>query len=62
MELAPLRQFQIVQHSLQEIEMRVVLDTALTADQETQIGDVLRESLGHPFAVKLRYRIESSCL
>lgn len=58
MELAPLRQFQIVQHSLQEIEMRVVLDTALTADQETQIGDVLRESLGHPFAVKLSYHAE----
>ena len=55
MQVSPLRQFQIVQHSLDQIELRVVVDKHLTEQQEAAIKEILRESLGHPFAVKLSY-------
>ncbi|PCI79788.1 MAG: hypothetical protein COB20_04180 [SAR86 cluster bacterium] len=55
MQVAPLRQFQIVQHSLDEIELKVVVDQRLTEEQEARIKDILKENLGHPFAVKLSY-------
>ena len=55
MQVAPLRQFQIVQHALDEIELKIVVDEKLTQKKEAAIKEVLRENLGHPFAVKLSY-------
>lgn len=55
MRVAPLRQFQMVQHSLNEIELRVVVDQQLTEEQEAAIKEIVRENLGHPFAVELSY-------
>ncbi len=55
MKVAALRQFQIVQHSLEELEFKVVVDEELSTLQEEQIKAILRENLGHPFAVKLSY-------
>jgi phenylacetate-CoA ligase len=45
MQVAPLRQFQIVQHSLDEIELKIVVDEELMKEQEAAIKEILRESL-----------------
>ncbi|MBL4574027.1 MAG: hypothetical protein JKY86_13285 [Gammaproteobacteria bacterium] len=58
MQVAPLRQFQIVQHTLDEIELKIVVDEKLTQEQEIQIEEILRASLGHPFRVKLSYHAQ----
>ncbi|MFT7472272.1 MAG: phenylacetate-CoA ligase [Kiritimatiellia bacterium] len=55
MQVAPLRQFQIVQHTLDDIELKIVVDEKLTQEQEVSIKEILGESLGHAFAVKLSY-------
>lgn len=55
MQVAPIRQFQIVQHTLDEIELKLVVGEKLTEEQEVRIKEILGESLGHPFAVKLSY-------
>jgi len=55
MQVAPLRQFQIVQRSLDEIELKVVVDQELSGEQEVRIKEILKEALGHPFMVRLSY-------
>ena len=49
---APIRQYQCVQKSLQEIEVRLVLERPLTGDEEARIADFLARSLRHPFACR----------
>ncbi len=55
MQVAPLRQFQVVQRSLDEIELKVVVDQELSEEQEARIKEILKENLGHPFMVTLSY-------
>ncbi|GJM13909.1 MAG: adenylyltransferase [Pseudohongiella sp.] len=55
MQVAPIRQFQIVQHSLTEIEFKLVIDQKLTEAQEAEIRAILRERLAHPFNIRLSY-------
>lgn len=55
MQVAPLKQFQMVQHSLTEIELRVVVEDRLTEEQEARIRAVLQANLGHPFEVNISY-------
>ncbi len=55
MQIAPLKQFQLVQHRLSEIELRVVVDEKLSQEQEAGIREILRENLGHPFEVNISY-------
>ncbi len=55
MQIAPLKQFQLVQHALDEIELRVVVDEKLSQQQEDGIREILRENLGHPFAINISY-------
>ncbi len=51
-DIAPVRQYQLVQRSLEEIEVRLVCDRALRPDEETQLAAVMRDALGHPFALR----------
>ena len=55
MNIAPLKQFQMVQHSLNKIELKVVIDEKLSQEQEAAIVQVLKENLGHPFEVNISY-------
>jgi phenylacetate-CoA ligase len=50
--LAPLRQFRLVQHSLTGIEVQMVTDRPLTADEETVLRDALHARLRYPFDVR----------
>jgi len=51
-DIAPLRQYQLIQHSLEEIEVRLVCDRALSTDEEIRLATVIRDALGHPFALR----------
>ena len=50
---APLRQFQVVQHSLQRLELRYVLDRELTAAEADALTAALIRQLGYPFEIGL---------
>ncbi len=55
MQVANIKQFQVVQHGLSEIELKLVLDSVLSAEQEAAIKNILSESLGHPFDIDISY-------
>jgi len=54
-DIAPVRQFQFVQRTLEEIEARFVADRPLTADEEARLAAVIRSALGHPFRIAFSY-------
>ena len=61
-DVAPIRQFQLVQRDTNSMEARVVTDQQLTDSQTQQLVARLNERLGHPFAIEITYmdRIERS--
>ena len=48
---APIRQMQMVQKSVTDIQMRVVVARALTPDEEAEVTKLVQRDLGHPFNV-----------
>jgi len=54
-EAAPVRQFQMIQRSLQAVEVRLVCDRALTPGEEAQLGEKIRVELGYPFELRFAY-------
>lgn len=53
--VAPVRQYQLVQHTREEIEVRLVTERALTATEEAALGAVICESLGAAFRLRYAY-------
>ncbi len=51
-DIAPIRQYQFIQHDLERIEVRLVAEQALTAAQEADLAAVIRQALGFPFALQ----------
>jgi phenylacetate-CoA ligase len=54
-KVAPFSQFQIVQKTLEELEVRLVPLRPLTADEECALSQALAESLGHSFRCRFVY-------
>jgi phenylacetate-CoA ligase len=54
-DIAPLRQIQLVQHSLQRIEAHFTCDQALTPEQQQDFIHALQQSLGYPFEIELHH-------
>ena len=54
-KVAPVQQYQLVQHDLETIEMRLVVERALSGTEEHALRAVVQESLGHPFDIELSY-------
>ena len=54
-EIAPIRQYQLVQRMLHEIEVRFVVDRPLTGDEEERIAAVIRAALGYPYRLSFNY-------
>lgn len=54
-EVAPIQQYQMVQHSRSAVEVRLVCERPLTRDEETRLGDVIRGALGYPFDLDFIY-------
>jgi phenylacetate-CoA ligase len=53
--IAPVQQFQVVQQSLEAIEVRLVVARALTGDEEAKLRDHVLEHLKHPFGISFAY-------
>jgi len=54
-DVAPVRQYQLVQHSLEEVELRLVTDRALSVDEEHRLAAIVQRWLQHPFRVRFSY-------
>jgi len=53
--IAPIRQYQGVQRTLDTVEMNLVVDAPLTSEQEESLRSVIRTALGYPFNVLFVY-------
>ena len=51
-EIAPVAQYQMIQHALHDIEVRLVVEAALTPSQEKDLREVIQKALGHPFVLR----------
>jgi phenylacetate-CoA ligase len=58
--VAPIRQIQLIQHSLVEIEVKLAVNDPLTPGQERRLREVLSEHLGHGFTLGFTYVDEIS--
>src|SRR4029079_18903731 len=56
--IAPVRQVQVVQRTMEDIEIRLVAERRLNASEESQLAAAFRESLMHPFRIMFAYREE----
>ena len=54
-EVAPVVQYQIVQEGRETIEARLVVERQLNSSEEEGVRGLLRQAMGHPFAVRLSY-------
>jgi phenylacetate-CoA ligase len=55
---APVRQFQVVQRSLDELELRLAVERPLTAEEEAALRGLVIGGLGQPFAITISYHRE----
>ncbi len=53
--IVPFTQFQMVQRSLETIEMKLVTKRPLTSDEESRLRTVVQKHLGHPFEIEFTY-------
>ena len=53
--VAAVRERQLIQHSVDELELRLVVARPLTAEEETRIRERLGSELRHPFVVRFTY-------
>lgn len=53
-EIADIRQYQAIQHTLEDIEIRLVV-SPLTREQEAAIGALAHQALGYPFRLRFSY-------
>ena len=51
-EIAPVRQFQLVQHALEDIEVRLSVARELTRGEEERLAGVINKALGYPFTLR----------
>jgi phenylacetate-CoA ligase len=61
-DIAPVVQHQIVQHDLEHVEARLVVERPLSSDEEDTLRTLILERLGHAFRLSFSYpeRIERS--
>lgn len=51
--VAPVRQYQLVQHKIDEIEFKVVTDAAITREQEEGLIRIAQQALNYPFKITI---------
>ena len=52
-ELAPIKQFQVVQQSLEQLQVKVLVPRALSASERDAIVLAVKTAVGHSFAIEL---------
>ena len=57
MDILPgLRQYQLIQNTPKSIEVRLVIDEALTLDQQNALTATIHKALDYPFALRFECR------
>jgi phenylacetate-CoA ligase len=54
-EIAPVNQYQLVQHDLETIEARLVTERPLGSEEEAALTALMRSALGYDFAIRFSY-------
>jgi len=54
-QIAPIRQFQLVQKTLEELELRLVMPRPLSEDEEQVMRRFMLDKFGYPFNVEIVY-------
>jgi phenylacetate-CoA ligase len=54
-DIAPIQQYQFIQHERELIEVRLVSERPVSPQQEAELAAVIQSALGHPFTVKFAY-------
>lgn len=54
-DVAPIRQYQAIQHDLQHVGLRLVVDRPLTSVEEARLRAIVQQGLRHPFDVRFVY-------
>lgn len=54
-EIADIRQHQVVQHSLTDVEVRLVTPQKISAVQEAKLTALVHAAIGHPFPLRFTY-------
>ncbi|MGP1678945.1 MAG: phenylacetate--CoA ligase family protein [Burkholderiales bacterium] len=54
-DIALILQYQLIQHSLEDVELRLVTPAALTPEQESRLVGVIHKAMGHPFRLRFSY-------
>jgi len=54
-EIAPVRQFRLIQRTLEEIDVEMVIDEPVTAAAESALTTVIQQALGHPFRLRFTW-------
>jgi phenylacetate-CoA ligase len=54
-EVGQILQYQLVQHDLEQVEMRLVTAARLDAGAEARLIEIVQQALGHPFRIRLSY-------
>jgi phenylacetate-CoA ligase len=52
-DVAPVRQFQAIQHDFERIEVRLIVERAMTDVEERDLRAMILRALGHPFTLDL---------
>ena len=53
-----LHQFQCIQHSLQDIELKLVMERALTSQEQDRVAALMQRNLGHPFRIAFSFHAD----
>jgi phenylacetate-CoA ligase len=54
-DVAPVEQIQVIQHTLELVEAKLVTRRNFTKNEEQKVIQVLQESLGYPFDINLTF-------
>jgi len=54
-EVAAVKQYQAVQHALDDIEVKLVVEYPLSGEQEARLTTIIRRALGHEFPLRFSY-------
>jgi phenylacetate-CoA ligase len=54
-DIAPVIQYQFIQHTRESIELRLVTERPLDSAEEERLRRLVQKALGHPFAVAFVY-------
>jgi phenylacetate-CoA ligase len=54
-EIAPVKQYQAIQHATDDLEIRLVVEHALSDEQEAQLTALIHSALEHPFPLRFSY-------